>query len=212
VGEPGELENRIPNQAGQQRLRGKGTWLLEHGELAGSKGPSTSLRSHRVSVNALQDGSHTLDINPAGTPMAISPPLGDSTLPDKVKAQAHNDVKALERQHTIPKESSFVYEHYRTDIIPSSQYPNVPQRDVNVHDGTKHQKPSQREKQDEIEEGKKLFETRKREQKKEIAQEVLKVNFYYRFVGECYVHGMMNGEAIKLQNERIIPTQVFELR
>ena len=45
-----------------------------------------------------------------------------------------------------------------------------------------------------------------------MAQEVLKNLSHYRFVGECYVHGMMNGEAIKLQNEEHIPQQVFELR
>jgi hypothetical protein len=39
---------------------------------------------------------------------------------------------------------------------------------------------------------------------------------YYTLFGECYVHGMMNGEAIALQNEktgkRRMPHQVFELR
>ena len=36
--------------------------------------------------------------------------------------------------------------------------------------------------------------------------------FYYKFFGECYVHGMMNGEAISYQNEHRIKAQVFELR
>jgi hypothetical protein len=35
---------------------------------------------------------------------------------------------------------------------------------------------------------------------------------YYEFVGECYVHGMMDGEAIKYQNEKQVRAQVFELR
>ena len=35
---------------------------------------------------------------------------------------------------------------------------------------------------------------------------------YFRLVGECYVHGMMNGEAIGLQNQKGIPEQTFELR
>jgi len=35
---------------------------------------------------------------------------------------------------------------------------------------------------------------------------------YYEFLGECYLHGMMNGEAIKWQNEENIRTQSFELR
>ena len=36
--------------------------------------------------------------------------------------------------------------------------------------------------------------------------------YWYEFVGECYVHGMMDGEAIKKQNVDQIPAQVFELR
>lgn len=35
---------------------------------------------------------------------------------------------------------------------------------------------------------------------------------YYRLFGECYVHGMMNGEAVTLQNERFMKRQMFELR
>jgi hypothetical protein len=37
-------------------------------------------------------------------------------------------------------------------------------------------------------------------------------NFYYEFIGECYVHGMMDGEAIKYQNDHEVRAQVFELR
>jgi hypothetical protein len=35
---------------------------------------------------------------------------------------------------------------------------------------------------------------------------------YFRLVGECYMHGMMNGEAIAFQNRNDIPEQMFELR
>jgi hypothetical protein len=39
---------------------------------------------------------------------------------------------------------------------------------------------------------------------------------YYRFCGECYVHGVMNGEAIALQNIKLgsgeMEQQMFELR
>jgi hypothetical protein len=35
---------------------------------------------------------------------------------------------------------------------------------------------------------------------------------YFCLVGECYVHGMMNGEAIGLQNQKGISEQTFELR
>jgi hypothetical protein len=31
-------------------------------------------------------------------------------------------------------------------------------------------------------------------------------------LGECYIHGMMDGEAMRYQNEEAIASQVFELR
>lgn len=34
----------------------------------------------------------------------------------------------------------------------------------------------------------------------------------YEFWGECYMHGMMDGDAIKLQNWENLPNRVFELR
>ncbi|KAL8784217.1 MAG: hypothetical protein Q9213_004109 [Squamulea squamosa] len=34
---------------------------------------------------------------------------------------------------------------------------------------------------------------------------------YYRFIGECYLHGMMDGEAITYQNENNIKAEIFEL-
>lgn len=34
----------------------------------------------------------------------------------------------------------------------------------------------------------------------------------YEVLGECYVHGMMDGEAMAYQNEKGIRAQVFELR
>ncbi|KAI9691560.1 MAG: hypothetical protein M1822_007631 [Bathelium mastoideum] len=35
---------------------------------------------------------------------------------------------------------------------------------------------------------------------------------YYEVLGEAYVHGMMDGEAMAFQNEKVIKAQVFELR
>ncbi|PMD58677.1 HET-domain-containing protein [Hyaloscypha bicolor E] len=60
--------------------------------------------------------------------------------------------------------------------------------------------------------GKKEFEAGKKMQKDKVTDEVMQNLFYFRLVGECYVHGMMNGEAIKLQNEKFIQAQTFELR
>jgi hypothetical protein len=36
--------------------------------------------------------------------------------------------------------------------------------------------------------------------------------FYYEIIGECYVHGMMNGEALEWQNEKEVKARIFELR
>jgi len=37
-------------------------------------------------------------------------------------------------------------------------------------------------------------------------------NVYYQLLGECYVHGMMNGEAIFYQNDSGIKQEIFEIR
>jgi hypothetical protein len=39
-----------------------------------------------------------------------------------------------------------------------------------------------------------------------------RAKYYYRIVGECYIHGMMEGEAIEWQNQRRIKSEVFEIR
>jgi hypothetical protein len=36
--------------------------------------------------------------------------------------------------------------------------------------------------------------------------------FWYEFIGESYVHSMMDGEAIKYQNQHEIKPRIFELR
>jgi hypothetical protein len=36
--------------------------------------------------------------------------------------------------------------------------------------------------------------------------------YYWNVIGECYVHGMMDGEAITFQNNNNIKPQTFELR
>ena len=35
---------------------------------------------------------------------------------------------------------------------------------------------------------------------------------YYKLIGPCYVHGMMNGEAIMYQNDNQVRPEIFELR
>jgi hypothetical protein len=35
---------------------------------------------------------------------------------------------------------------------------------------------------------------------------------FYKLIGECYVHGMMNGEAIDYQSVEKLPRTLFEIR
>ncbi|KAF7511266.1 hypothetical protein GJ744_004831 [Endocarpon pusillum] len=39
-----------------------------------------------------------------------------------------------------------------------------------------------------------------------------KCDHYYQFIGECYIHGMMDGEALRHQRTRELQQQEFELR
>jgi hypothetical protein len=49
--------------------------------------------------------------------------------------------------------------------------------------------------------------------KKEVQKTVtVQPQYYYELIGECYVHGMMNGEALEWQNKDEIQRQVFEIR
>jgi hypothetical protein len=36
--------------------------------------------------------------------------------------------------------------------------------------------------------------------------------WHYEFFGECYIHGMMDGEAMAFQNNKGVAANVFELR
>jgi hypothetical protein len=43
-------------------------------------------------------------------------------------------------------------------------------------------------------------------------QEIENRRHYYQLIGACYLHGMMNGEAIRMQNEHEIKAERFEIR
>lgn len=45
-----------------------------------------------------------------------------------------------------------------------------------------------------------------------VSQAISSGECYWRLIGECYVHGFMNGKAIRLQNREDIKAQTFELR
>ena len=40
----------------------------------------------------------------------------------------------------------------------------------------------------------------------------VKEGMHYNLIGECYLHTMMNGRAINMQEELEIKTEMFELR
>lgn len=55
------------------------------------------------------------------------------------------------------------------------------------------------------------------ENEKEVAEKIKATlseddYWFYEFLGECYIHGMMDGEAMAYQNHNIVRAQVFELR
>jgi hypothetical protein len=63
--------------------------------------------------------------------------------------------------------------------------------------------------------GEAYYEHRKATKRREIVELVSRSPHYYRLMGECYVHGMMDGEAIaalKNRNRAGMPDEIFELR
>ncbi|OCL14441.1 HET-domain-containing protein [Glonium stellatum] len=52
----------------------------------------------------------------------------------------------------------------------------------------------------------------KREGKEKEWNEPRGDKYWYKFLGECYIHGMMDGEAMARQNKDGLPMEVFELR
>ncbi|KAG8161871.1 hypothetical protein KVR01_008858 [Diaporthe batatas] len=54
------------------------------------------------------------------------------------------------------------------------------------------------------------FEDDRQRQKKEAKRE--DPNVYYEFIGEAYIHGMMDGEAVRLHINEGIPRRMFEIR
>lgn len=54
------------------------------------------------------------------------------------------------------------------------------------------------------------LEEERQKRKKEAKEEDPKV--YYQFMGEAYIHGMMDGEAVRLHINEGIPRRMFEIR
>lgn len=65
------------------------------------------------------------------------------------------------------------------------------------------------EEEKELEKGQKADEWKRVEEHNKRVDDNL---CYFEFLGECYIHGMMDGEAMAYQNDENIRAQVFELR
>jgi len=68
-----------------------------------------------------------------------------------------------------------------------------------------------------IELTKEEWERKRQEWLKEITKALKKklgedVFYHYKFLGESYAHGMMDGAAMEIQNRELIPPRIFELR
>jgi hypothetical protein len=209
-------ERRLPSTAGgHQRLK-QATWPRTHGESELRK-PLEPLERHRSSLNPIPEGGKTIDIKEAepsnAAPAKVSQPVGESRSPDKMSSQAPHKGAATEMESFLSNESGSLLENQESGSSLNGE--SARQESSNSSDGAEaeaHPPPTKEERQAERELGKKLFEARKRSQKEKVAKEVLENLSYYRLVGESYVHGMMNGEAIKRQNEEDLPRFVFELR
>jgi Heterokaryon incompatibility protein (HET) len=223
-----EMERRLSNVAGNRRRAKGGTWPVmtttNNEELAELKMSSEPLERRKSSLEPIPEGSQAVVRNKLGSSdeaasrEALPPPKDNEAPTSPLIAPTlplKEDVTSI-TERTFPSLSNPLHQTRSSDSISlKSASSAAPQDSITEHETKKVDAPrlkSDKDKQDELEEGARLFEARKREQKKRVAQEVLKNLSFYRLVGECYVHGMMNGEAIKRQNEEHIPQQVFELR
>jgi hypothetical protein len=218
-----ELRDKQVTAEPQPRRPGKGTWPLDHGELVEAKKLSAPLERRKPSLKVILEGSSGANGSEPGK--ATAPQMGDSASPrkippppppKKIHPPSPTVAEASDSEHSIENEAESPNEHQAPDSPSPDQKSGAKKEDASTPEGTeqpKTRKPkTEKEIQDDIERGKKLFDDRKRKVREGVAQEVLKYLCYYRLVGECYVHGMMNGEAIKRQNEEHLPQQVFELR
>jgi hypothetical protein len=213
-----ELQRRLSNMSGHHRRRKEATWPRTFVEAEPAK-TSAPVERRKSSLNSIPEGSQIIEGNGAGPSSiaaAIVPePVGKRIIPDKTTSPTPENGKVTEEEPHAPSVSDPPPENRGSDVSLNGKS-SANQGDQKPLDENK--KPKFRreltheERQVQLEIGKKLFEARKRVEKERVAGEVLKNMSYYRLFGESYVHGMMNGEAIRLQNEESLPKQEFELR
>jgi len=134
------------------------------------------------------------------------PPPNEGTAQENMPNEADSLHEGI-AQHTVPTEAGPLHSHHSPDATPSKQPPIEQQQATDEQSSAPRPEVERRQKT-----GEELFEQLKKAQVEKATQQVDKSRSYYRLVGECYVHGMMNGEAIKLQNDNGIQPQTFELR
>jgi hypothetical protein len=178
-----------------------------------------SVVRRKSSLNPIPEGSQIIEGNEAGpgrvAAAKISEPVGKPIVPDKMPSPTPQNSKTVEEESRVPNMSGPLPEKLGSDVSLTGQSsPNAgDQKTLDDSEKPKVRRElTQDERQAELKIGKERFEARKRGEKERVAGEVLKNMSYYRLFGESYVHGMMNGEAIRLQNEKSLPKQEFELR
>jgi len=213
-----ELQRRLSNMAGHHRRHKEATWPRTFGEAEAAKA-SAPVERRKSSLNPIPEGSQIIEGKGAGPSSVVAAeipePVGKPIVSDKTLSSTAENSKATEEEPHPSKVSDLPPENRESDDSLNGKS-SANQGDQKPLDDNK--KPKLRreltyeERKAELEIGKKRFEARKRGEKERVAGEVLKNMSYYRLFGESYVHGMMNGEAIRLQNEKSLPKQEFELR
>jgi hypothetical protein len=125
--------------------------------------------------------------------------LPEISVPDSVEVKEQK--KKIEEEAAEQKKKETAQEYLKKE---------AEQREEKIRNLSPEERKKREERKASVDEDKAQFELRK-----DIAkhwQPPRPNPKYYRLFGECYVHGMMNGEAIAIQNAKEIKPQVFELR
>jgi hypothetical protein len=213
-----EVQRRMSNMAGHHKRRKEATWPRTFVEAESAK-TSVSVERRKSSLNPIPEGSQIIEGQGAGPGSVAAPkipePVGKPTIPDKTPSPTPQDGKTVEEESRLSNAPGPLPDKLRSGVSLNGQSSANP-GDQKTFDDSKKPKVrrelTREERHAELKIGKERFEARKRGEKERVAREVLKNMSYYRLFGESYVHGMMNGEAIRLQNEESLPKQEFELR
>jgi hypothetical protein len=195
-----------------QRRR-RPSWPLRPTELADYSGfvrPTQGVSSQTSALEA-EGALHNILIAALEVPLpesrpaspdGSSSPLGNGTTPQRGEQSSQTNIQPPHNEHSDEQTPS--------DSIP----PADPTKERNKKRPKPARRKTEQEKQkmwaDQHAQGKEEYKARKLKERKRPVPE--SSYYYYRLFGECYIHGMMNGEAIALQNKEQMKEQEFELR